>query len=168
MAKKHEMRDVFLNFFSLSVTAGGASNVLATQAHTTAAGVATQVGWRIHTVEWFPVRSMTASLLVTLALSTRKGLAAMPALGDKGLVAKHETKFVLATSGAGFAPDGPAMQSFLPPIIIATPNLSLYCITDTDHAPQQSVVHRCRIGFTMVELDSAVYTELWQTWNFAD
>jgi hypothetical protein len=168
MAKRAAARDVYLNFFTLEVTSDAAdATALEQSAQNTSAGVATNFAWRIHLLEWYPHADFEGTNVLTVALSTRKSLAAMPSLNDKGCVGI--IKLYHDESAAGMADQFmPQQQVYLPPMLIASPSLSLYCQATQNNAAQRGVAHRCRIGFTMVELDSAAYNELWQTWNFAD
>lgn len=166
MAKK-EAADIYMNWFGMEVTAAAASNTLSEASMNAMGGVATGKAWRIHEIEWFPNTSATTSIVLDLAISTRKSLSAMPAINDKGLVAVYRLR-TFYTANAMDSTEQPIVRGFLPPMIIASPNLSLYCQTNVDHAAQQSVAHRARIGFTVVELDSDAYRELYGTWNFAD
>lgn len=167
MGRKAEARDIYLNWFGMEVTSAANSATLQETAMNSMGGIATRIAWRIHVIEMFPVIGSTTNLGLTLAVSTRKNLAEMPAINDKGLVCFHKTTLYVVTSGGGIIHQ-PAVYNYLPPMIVASPNLSFYCQTDINDSPQQSKVHSCRIGFTAVELTSDVYQELYGTWNFAD
>lgn len=161
-------KDIYMNFFSMTVDSGAASNALATKDFNTAAGAAMEMAWRIHMIEWFPVFIPASTTRLTIALSTRKGLSSMPNLNDKGTVAKVSFQYLATGTGILTQPVLPKVLSYLPPLIIASPRLNLYCIADDNQASMQNVEHEVRIGFTQVKLTSDVYREVFQTWNFAD
>lgn len=163
-----KIKDTYLNFFSLEVTANAGADDLASNNQNTAAGPSTQVAWRIHLIEFLPHMEFAATSILNIALSTRKGQSSIPELTDKGTVAVFRVHNKAVTSG--IVRDGmPRMYSYLPPIIIAAPNLTVYCQCTTDDSAQRLAKHEVRIGFTAVSItDSGVYNELFQTWNFAD
>jgi len=167
MARK-VAKDVFMNWYGLEVTADAAdSTVLASKDFNTGSGIATNVAWRVHMIESIPDMSISAALRLKVALSTRKGLSAFPDINDKGVIAMFDFQAIYATSGAAFLML-PTVASYLPPMIIASPNISMYCITNTNMASQRGVTHIARMGFTAVDLDSEAYRELYGTWNYAD
>ena len=123
------IKDIYMNFFSCEVTAGVNAMTFTGANHNTAAGAMSGRAWRIHLLEWAPAQAFAASATLTLALSTRKGLTTMPSPNDKGLLGLLNLTCIGVT---GQMIKSPMQDIYLPPMIIAAPNISMYCDCDTD------------------------------------
>jgi hypothetical protein len=161
------IKDIYMNFYNLSVTTETVATALAEGQHHTAMGPSMNIAWEIHSAEVFfpPIAAVTAEIVV--AVSTRRGLAAMPELNDKGLVALWRMSHLFSGS-VGATQREPQKQNWLPPMLLAAPNLSVYAQASVDTSWTDDAPIPVRIGFTMVTLDTPLYQELFQTWNFAD
>jgi len=121
--------------------------------------------WLIHLVELYIPMPRVTTARITVALSTRQGLAAMPAIGDDGVIVRASHDFHITTSGMQrFLM--PLALHYLPPIPIATPQLSLYIQEDTADADLLGAAVAGRLGFTTTALDAAVYTEIAEAWGW--
>ncbi len=159
------MRDVYVNFFPMQVLFGANASVLVQNNHNAPMGMGLGFAWEIHSIDWYPPPFADgASAIATFAISTRRGLTTMPVLTDKGTLAVFKTSLLWQTSGASYQVL-PERTSWLPPVVLASPNMSLYAQVSATHASFNSKLVEARINFTMVELDKALYEELFQTWN---
>lgn len=165
-------RDQYMNFFTLEVTTGASSATLVSADFNTGAGVSTQLAWRIHTVEWFIVGSWSGAAdtnNINLAISTRKDQSAVPALTDKGCIAKYRAFISLwGTAGNTLESRYPVRQEYLPPILVASPNFTIYYKGSADFAGMQAQNVQARIGFTTEKLTESAYREVFETWNYAN
>ena len=166
MPRKKGPTDAYMNFKAVEGGTGADSDALQEYEETTGLSVRGQLVWLIHKIEWFfDVYFTTNFLSVNAALSTVSGLSAMPEITDIGCVARVRCGFNMVTSGASRYNE-PFTQSFLPPIPLAAPKLNLYVQGAADHADGQNKDVNCRIGFTTTALDSAMYTEIAETWGW--
>jgi len=58
------------------------------------------------------------------------------------------------------------VNSYLPPIPLATPILSVYAASDVDIASLREALIPMRLGFTTAPLDAAAYTEIAEAWGW--
>lgn len=166
MGKVVKSADAFLNFATFSGTFDAAdSSVLVEIPVNTGLSIRGALIWLMHLVEAH-FEFVPAAVTARAALSTRQGLVAMPVLGDDGLVALFELTVLFA--GAAYAAPiiQPLVQHFLPPIPLATPQLSLYTATGADVAGMRGDKVDLRIGFTTAPLDGAAYVEVAEAWGW--
>lgn len=159
-------RDLYLNFVALETAIDAAnSSTLVEVVLNTGLSIRGGLVWLIHLVELFvrPPGSQAAEF--SIALVTRQGLAAMPRVGDDGVICKVNRTMTLITSGM-VAPFLPSVLHYLPPIPIACPQISLYCAENADVSGDRGVAIEGRVGFTTTPLDSAVYTEIAEAWGW--
>lgn len=165
-------KDQYMNFFTIEVTSSSNSANIAEESVPTGSGMATNLAWRIHKVEVFSDNTWTGYTSGSRqhwALSTRKGLSAIPGLDDKGTLCRFATTIqAFGTPANAYQFTQPLVQDFLPPMIIATPNLSFYFVTETNFAGAQNQVQKLRIGFTTEKLTESLYREVFETWNYAN
>lgn len=169
MGKATKWTDLFLNYVSIKLTTGASATTLVEQSLPTGLSVRGQYGWAIHAVEFMLSQRWVATAaaptgVVQLGLTTKRGLAAIPSLGDDGTLAVHEEVRTFITSGET-AIVRPHVVYMSPPVIIASPNLSLYWKASFDHAPLRAAEVIARIAYTTFALDSAAYTEIAETWG---
>ena len=165
-------RDQYMNFFSMEVTSGANASTLVNENYNTGAGVSTQLAWRIHSVEYYSRGSWSGATdqhRVTCALSTRKDLSAIPELIDKGTIAVFTGVLnVYGTPANAWDNRYPIVQTFLPPMLVASPNFTIYFQANANFSGQQSAVQNIRIGFTTEKLTESAYREVFETWNYAN
>lgn len=162
------LKDDYLNWFPIEVDSGADSTTLTSNDENTNASAATKIGWRIHLIEFYmDVGGSTVDEAnLTLGLSTRKGLSAMPALTDVGCIALCRMDEGIVTSGYNYH-ISPIVFNYLPPVLIAGSNISMYFQGSTNNATWQSKTFRARIGYTMIDIAGDAWQELFQTWNFS-
>lgn len=165
-------KDQFMNFFAMSLQTEAAATTFVEESFNTGAGVATLLAWRIHLVEWFTDGSWSGAADGSnfyITVSTRKGLSVVPALTDKGTIAK--LRGVITVYGAGTGAHSnywPKQDEYLPPQLIASPTIALQWDCSADFAGMQSKNWRIRLGFTTQKLTESAYREVFETWNFAN
>ena len=138
----------------------------------TGMGVATKEAWRIHKVEVYPGNGYGNALddhVMEIVLSTRSASTTLPGLDQKGTIVAYRERMNqhLAGTGTGIR-ISPFVYDYMPPMIIASPRLNLYTITNQAVAGFADKVHFIRIGMTAEKLTDAGYREVWETWNFAN
>lgn len=163
---KFAPKDLFMNFFPMTVLLDAAnSTVLVELERPTGLHIRGELMFAVHLIEVgvqiVPVAG--ANILVDWALSTVPGLAALPVLGDRGLVAWGQRGISLVTEGESNW-QLPVAHRYLPPIPVAASQLSLYAAASADHASLRTLPLRLRMGFTTTPLDAAAYTEVAETW----
>lgn len=164
MAKRTVGRkDVYGNFFPLEATGAAAVTTLSHTNHNTSMGVDTNIGWRVHGIEWYYPKGGSTACRMKMSISTRKDLTVMPEIGDMGCVAQ-----MMQTQNGGYSFQYPRSKEFMPPILLGAQNLTLYLQGDITDADYNGHIFRARILYTTVELSDDVYRELWQTWNYSN
>lgn len=165
-------RDQYMNFFTLDVTTGASSATLVNENFNTGAGVATMLAWRIHLVEWHSSGSWSGAAdgnRFRVSLSTRKDLSSIPTLNDKGTICMFNPVATVYGAGTGsHIMQYPQVVKWLPPILVASPNFSIYAQGSADFAGQQQKKQELRIGFTTEKLTESAYREVFETWNYAN
>jgi len=167
-------RDQYMNFFTMTLQTGANATTLTNENYNTGAGVSTMLAWRIHQVEYLTNGSWSGATdgsRITMTLSTRKDLAAMPGLNDKGTICQFKrvlTLYATANGTSAVQSQEPQVQHFLPPLLVASPNFSIYWSSSVDFAGQQSMYQDIRIGFTTEKLTESAYREVFETWNYAN
>jgi phenylacetate-coenzyme A ligase PaaK-like adenylate-forming protein len=165
-------RDQYMNFFAMDVTSKADSSDVATDDFNTGAGMATLLAWRIHKLEFYSDGhwdGATNGHQFSLALSTRKDLAAVPELVDKGCIARMKhTLQLFGTPANTFESRWPHVMDYLPPIIVASPSFSLYFAATANFAGQVIKAQYLRIGFTTEKVTESLYREIFETWNYAN
>ena len=167
MAKREAPRDLFMNFAGIpAVThATDSSVVQETQIHT-GLSIRGALIWLVHLVE-VAIHEFTANINnVTIAVCTRSGLTVMPDVHDNGVLTKVQAR----TSGvwaSGLAQiTNPIRNSYLPPVPLAAPQLSVYTQSSIDHADGRGKDASVRICFTTAPLDAQAYTEIAEAWGW--
>lgn len=165
------VRDSYMNFKAIDLTMGG-TGVLSETTWPTGLSIRGGLCMLIHLVEWSigePILVETdGRCLMDYAVSTRGGLATMPYIGDSGYIdggmMNYDAKITTTGYHGVLDLDGMIRHGFLPPIPLAAAQLSFYTYPTltTFSAPNIS----CRIGFTTVELDSRLYTEIAEVWGW--
>lgn len=156
-----------MNFADLSVTLDAAnSTTLVEGQFKTGLSVRGQQAWILHSAEVFFADTGAANNIQEIALCTVGELSTMPDLGDKGVILKMRERLLYA--GAAFAQNmlRPMEKNFLPPVPIASPNLSIYAKTGTDEAVLRSEEIQVRLGFTTVPMDAKMVLEIAETWGY--
>ncbi len=159
-------KDLYMNFKEITVVTDAANSVTLVEASVDT-GLSIRGGfmWLIHLVEMefdMPFIGTTHSLYA--ALSVLKGRAVLPTYGQNGLITRYVRTFEALTSGFTNVQE-PNRFSFLPPIPVAAPNLSLYAKSSLDHATLRGKDIHCRIGYTTTKLDSAAFLEIAEAWG---
>jgi len=163
-------RDLYVNF-AVAKSAYDAANTTTLMHATIETGLSIRGGlaWLIHFIDfWFAPNNGANAHTQSLALSTRRDLAAMPGLGDQGLIDRCDTYFLYSTAiGQGWYPDlRPVRRPFLPPIPIASPAITLYNVVSINEGSLQGKEVIARIGFTTVPMSNALYTEIAEVWGW--
>ncbi|GAG78189.1 unnamed protein product, partial [marine sediment metagenome] len=161
MAKKKDdtPADLFMQFKSLEVlTDVSDSETLVEAPFATGLSVRAPLLWLIHQVEFMiPIAdwmSLPDEHALSVAVSTLQGLTAIPDLGAHGTIAKYETALSHgAGADEGFAIASPVKSAFLPPVPIASPNVSVYCRVAPDSAIIRGKKIEIRIGFTTAPVE---------------
>lgn len=157
--------DLFLNFKAITcLTDAADSATLAEAKINTGLSIRGMIIWLIHLLEvHMPLAGATCT--VRAALSTRQGLTSMPSQIDDGLICRWEQKQDIAAAGA-LVVVYPHAAHYLPPIPIATPEISLYVDASPDIAGMRAKPVDVRLGMTTSPLDAAAYTEIAETWGW--
>lgn len=160
-------RDLFLNFMDLTAKYDATdSSSLEETEFGTGLTIRGGLAFLIHQVEViFPTFAADNDQLCMLC--TEKGKSAIGAnqFGDKGVIAYFQRQWAYVTSGGGVI-DTPMIARFMPPVPVAAPNISVYLKTSADEAALRAAPVGVRLGFTTVELDPALYTEVAETWGY--
>lgn len=165
MAKSIMPKDAFMNFAVLHAdTDASASDTLVEAVLNTGLSIRGMLIWLIHLVE-VHVPMAEIDMEFQYCLSTRQGLASMPDLIDDGVISRGGLQTKLTTSGLAIL-EKPHAMHYLPPIPIATPQVSLYVRAAPDDASARNKPCDMRIGFTTAPLDAAAYTEIAETWGW--
>lgn len=160
-------KDLYMQFADVSVNLDSSNTTTLVEGNVnTGLSIRGGLVWLIHLIEIiFAEGETTASVTQNIALSTTPDLAAMPDLGDAGVICKAEKQVILVTSGVAFNLQ-PSAFHYLPPIPLAAPQISIYANTTADNSPLRGDLVEARIGFTTVPLDSALYAEIAETWGW--
>jgi len=156
------LKDLYVNYCVIKSTTGADARTLSEGVKGTDAGFASKIAWEIHKVEFYRPNFAAAGGIYEMLVSTEGGAVAMPTLQDKGVIA-HD-KMISVVNGVLYEPRA---HSSLPPVIIASPELSLYVKNSTDDVNFRSVDFLARIHYTTTTLATNTYAELFQTWNRA-
>lgn len=167
-----KIRDMFMNFKALDLTMG-ATGVLAETSWPTGLSIRGGLAMLVHLVEWsfsFPqMIEVDGKAMLDYAMSTRSGLAAMPYIGDDGYVDGGMAMFDVRITTSGMSSqidrDGLCRHSFLPPVPIAAAELNFYTYPTLGGGFTAWAIS-VRVGFTTVELDSKLYTEIAEVWGW--
>lgn len=160
--------DMYMNFLDATVTMGATSTDVVSTEVATGLSIRGGLAFLIHKVEWcFNNIGAAATSYLEAALSTRSGETSVPELGDQGTIDRYFLDCNGGTSSS-FYQSLPIHHNFLPPIPVAAPKIVCYATASVDTAVFRSKTLECRIGFTTVKIDSRMYTELAETWGFAN
>ena len=164
-------KDTYMNWFTMDVESTANPTTLVNANFNTGAGVGTQLAWRIHIIQWYSNGVWTGASdgsTINFGLSTRKDLTAMPELTDKGTISRHRQMMTVYSSASTVHTKWPFQERYLPPMLVASPNFSIYFQSTVNFAGQQSKEQMCRIGFTTEKLTESAYREVFETWNYAN
>ena len=164
-------KDQYMNFFTVNVQSAANSATLVVGNFNTGSGMATNLAWRIHKVELFTENTWDGAAggaEMLWALSTRKAALALPGLTDKGTITAFRRNITVVSASGAFSSRAPQTADYLPPMIIASPNLSIYCQTVNNFNGGQNHNQEMRIGFTTEKLSEGLYREVFETWNYAN
>jgi hypothetical protein len=163
-----QTKDLYMNFRTIATATDGTATNLVEQKMNTGLSVRGRLIWLIHQLELHFVMAPAHAVdqAVRIALCTVEGLAAMPNLQDKGVIAVMAQMIHLNTNGeASWLM--PWVQKWLPPVPIAAPNISLYVQADFNNAGVQNKPIKARLGFTTLSAEEpGVYTEIAETWGY--
>ena len=165
---KESSTDAFLNFKSwISATNATNAETLVEKKLNTGLSIRGKLVWLVHLIEIFIDARAESGVEARYqwALCTVAGLGALPRLTDKGVIAAGEQLFLFQTNGAE-SYKTPQQLTYLPPIPLAAPALSLYCRADLDNATFRALDVSVRVGFTTAPLDLGMYTEIAETWGY--
>jgi hypothetical protein len=167
---KATSRDLYMQFDGAMVTSDGAdATTLVSTTIETGLSIRGMLVFLVHQIEVIWQAPQWVSPLAgepRFALSTVEGLAAMPALNDKGTIAKFHWENYLNTSGAAGGIESHKVRHFLPPVPIAAPSITAYLKFENDAAGWQSSPFEFRICFTTAPIDAGMYTEIAETWGW--
>lgn len=163
MAKSDRPKDLFMNFATVEATWPAVTTVLTEQRHGTGLTIRGGDMWIIHMIEFHMVIPFVSASIAKLVLSTVKGAATIPNAGDKGFIAGASLEYFLNTNGGGILKQ-PDVQHLLPPMPLASPNVSLYIVSEADDAALDGQTVYARIGYTTVPMDPKAYLEIAETW----
>jgi len=160
-------KDLYMQFADVSVDYDSSdSSTLVDAKVDTGLSIRGQLIWLIHLIEiMFSSDDAAQTTHQQVAISTREGLAAMPDLGEAGVLVKAEKQFFFVTSGLALMHQ-PLALHYLPPIPIAAPSLHVYAQTTIDNSYLRGDTVEIRFGFTTAPLDSKAYTEIAETWGW--
>lgn len=164
--------DIFMNFATMDslFAAPDSSDLVETRLSTGMTPFSDRPwGWVVHKIEIEIERlfQVDASNAIWVALSTRQGLVAMPDLTDVGTIYKGGYMATLDTNGkAGVAL--PITEEFLPGILFATPEISLYIASAVQNTDLDGTKFGIRIGFLTEPMTQQRWNEVNQTWSLAE
>jgi hypothetical protein len=159
-------KDIFMQFASaVDVLVNAATHTVVEVPIATAMSVRGAFIWLVHQVEfdfeeWLP----NTDAVLRMALSTRQGLAAVPTLDEEGVVAAMTIHEDVVSNGTGVLVL-PVTARFLPPVPLATSELSFYFALHAHLAALGNMRCSCRVGFTTAELDAGAYMEIAEVWG---
>jgi hypothetical protein len=168
MAKRKAMQqDLFMQWrtFKLSTDATDSSDV-ATDQMATGLSIRGDYAWIIHRVEmaWNSWRLSAADNFFACGLTTESGRTSTPDVADKGCIATLSFTWKVGAAAEAIMQE-PLVWGCLPPMIIASPNIHLYCQTGADEAALRSKSATIRIGYTTVPIDQKTYLEIAETFE---
>lgn len=164
MAKKVKPNDVFGQFFAMTVSSGADASAWEKNEIPTGLSIRGGYIWLIHAIEFMPVLLAVTIDRLTFAVSTRKGLMAVPNLPDDGLLAICDIHANDATPGFQQMVF-PHEKRFMPPLPFASPNLTFGVIGKTDEISMRGINHEARVYFTTLAVEEGVYTEIAEVWS---
>lgn len=172
MAKKDDTADdLFMQFKPLpGISNATDSETVSERSYTTGLSVRAPLLWLIHKVEIdFDLATMMVvpdEHVTQVALSTISGLTVFPRIGDHGVIAIVDVVVGHGAAGneGGFVLKSPEVEDFLPPIPLASPNLSVYCRSAPDISTLRGIRHDVRIGFTTAPIEKDAYAEIAEVW----
>lgn len=164
---KKTSTDKFMQFGVIKGVLTSSSDDLVSANLNTNLSIRGGLAWLIHVVEFIFEGSLFSAAFSSfdMSLSTVKGETVIPDIDDKGVIAFSRFISQYASSGAYNPGAMPKVLSFLPPVPIASPNLTLYGKCSTDAAAMDATAFKCRFGFTTISLDDGMYTEIAETWG---
>lgn len=161
VAPKTTIKDAYVNFKRLAVTATNPITTIACQNHDTGLSSVAGFGWQIHGIQVYIPLIISAGTVLEIAISTRKDLTIMPKSGDGGCLAQ----FIMASTGAqGTISPLQLNDEYLPPMLIASPNLSMY-VKASVACSLSSTEIQARISYTTKAITDKMYIELIGTWE---
>lgn len=166
MGRGTQQQDLFLQFKTFTITAGADATTLAETEVDTGLSIRGEFGWLIHFVEvgFYGFHAVAADNVLQFGLSIQTGLAAMPAITDKGCISRINLGILYQTSGVAYQ-RMPMRDPFLPPVIIASPRISGYYAAVVNDAALQNGTQWVRIGYTTIPIDQKMYLEIAETFE---
>lgn len=164
---KADPSDLYMNFADISVDLDAANSASLVEGQfKTGLSVRGQLAWIVHSIEVYFADAAVATSIQELAVCTVGELATMPDLGDKGVIHKCRERLLYAGAAFAAAVYRPYGKEFLPPVPLASPNLSVYAKTAADDANLRGETIEVRLGFTTVPMDSKLVLEIAETWGY--
>ncbi len=158
-------RDLFMQFKYIDVTTGADASAIVEGEASTGLSIRGAYGWLIHELQLdVPKPPDGQDFYLNVVLSVVQGETDMPELDDKGVIEKFTSYGLFTTSGYQVKEWCPRKVVWQPPIIIASPHLSLY-VQGTNDAAFNSKKFRARLGYTTHPLSSPEYLEVAETWE---
>jgi len=158
-------KDLYMNTCRIKLKTAASSVTLVEAKKDTGLSVRGGLIWLLHAVEFFFVAAHSTTVRSKLLLSTVPDLATFPALGDRGVISVGEVLTMLSSSGGGWLKQ-PIVNKYLPPIPLASPNISLYWMSSVDVAEIRLVDMEARLLFTTAPLDQKTYVEIAEVWGW--
>lgn len=154
-----------MQFKYIDVASGADASVLAEGTAATGLSIRGQYAWLIHELQFdAPKPPDGADFYLNACLSVVGGETAMPELDDKGVIEKFTSYGLFTTSGYQVKEWCPRKVTWQPPVIIASPQLSMY-VQGTNDAALNSKTYRMRIGYTTIPMSQSEYLEIAETWE---
>lgn len=162
-------QDMYMNFLDASGTHDSANSSTVTSTEVaTGLSIRGNLAFLIHLIEiLFYDTASLAEEAQNIGISTRAGLSSVPELGDQGCIFADKFVKEFNTSGTSYNV-GLKQVRYLPPVPLAAPKIVTYVATDADEVNIRSQKIHVRIGYTTEKIDSKMYTELAETWGFAN
>lgn len=158
--------DVFTQFRTIKHVHHASDHTVLTE-HYIETGLETRggLGWVIHNIEIeLGDRPIAVANMARFGISTRRGLAALPTLGDKGCVMRAGLFMAFTTSGAALFPNV-LEKPFRPPILIASRYLVSYFQLASDDSQLDGDTSYVRFSYTTRKLTPSDYIEIAETWG---
>ena len=167
MAKSADYPDVFMQFRTIAFQHHASDHTNLIEAYIeTGLEIRGGLGWIVHELDLFQASMHgTVVSIWRWAVSTRRGQAVIPQMGDRGCLKRFDTGG--RTSAGGFFNIESLHQhkTWRPPILLASRYLALYMEMTADDPVLDGTTSYLRVGYTTLSLTPADYIEIAETWG---
>lgn len=164
MAAAQKPTDVFMQFASWSLTWAPVTTTVVEEPKNTGLSVRGGLMWIIHMIDITGVFvPIVHGNTIFACLSTVSGATVQPTAGDKGYLGGFSHTLSAPAAGATNS-SLPESIHYLPPVPVASPNISGYISGEFDDTSLDGRTMHIRVGYTTTPLDAKSYAEIAETW----